>query len=81
MAVTVAEFFNKVGFKVDQESVNKVNGTIKDIKSTATKLLGAIGIGLSLSAINGLVEEFGAANKHWLHRLVQEFDSCFHCSL
>ena len=63
MAVTVAEFFNKVGFKVDQESVNKVNGTIKDIKSTATKLLGAIGIGLSLSAINGLVEEFGAANK------------------
>ena len=63
MAVTVAEFFNKVGFKVDQDSVNKVNGTIKDIKSTATKLLGAIGIGLSLSAINGLVEEFGAANK------------------
>lgn len=63
MAVTVAEFFNKVGFKVDQNSVNKVNGTIKGIKSTATKLLGAIGIGLSLSAINGLVEEFGAANK------------------
>lgn len=63
MAVTVAEFFNKVGFKVDQDSVNKVNGTIKDIKSAATKLLGAIGIGLSLSAINGLVEEFGAANK------------------
>lgn len=61
--MTVAEFFNKVGFKVDQNSVNKVNGTIKGIKSTATKLLGAIGIGLSLSAINGLVEEFGAANK------------------
>ena len=33
MAVTVAEFFNKVGFKVDQNSVNKVNGTIKGIKS------------------------------------------------
>ena len=61
--MTVAEFINKVGFKVDQESVNKVNGTIKEIKSTATKLLGAIGIGLSLTAINGLVEEFGAANK------------------
>lgn len=61
--MTVAEFINKVGFKVDQKSVNKVNGTIRGIKSTATKLLGAIGIGFSLTKINALVEEFGAANK------------------
>lgn len=61
--MTVAEFINKVGFKVDKASVNKVNGTIKDIKNTATKLLGAIGIGFSLTKINALVEEFGAANK------------------
>lgn len=61
--MTVAEFINKVGFKVDQSSVTKVNNTISDIKSTATKVLGAIGIGLSLTAVNALVEEFGRVNE------------------
>ena len=61
--MTVTEFINKVGFKVDQSSVTKVNNTISDIKSTATKVLGAIGIGLSLTAVNALVEEFGRVNE------------------
>lgn len=60
--MTVAEFINKVGFKVKNEDVNKVNDTISGIKNTATKLLGAIGIGLSLSSINALIEEFDAVN-------------------
>lgn len=62
MMVTVSEFINKVGFKVNEGDVKKVNGTISDIKSTATKLLGAIGIGFSLSSMNTLVEEFDAVN-------------------
>ena len=61
--MTVAEFINKVGFKVDKQSVQDVNNTIGKIKSTATKVLGAIGVGISLTAINALVEEFGAANQ------------------
>lgn len=61
--MTVAEFINKVGFKVDQSSVTKVNNTISDIKSRAAKMLSAIGVGISLTAINALVEEFGAANQ------------------
>lgn len=61
--MTISEFINKVGFKVKDEDVKKVNDSVKGIKDTATKLLGAIGIGFSLSAINGLVEEFGAVNK------------------
>ena len=60
--MTISEFVNKVGFKVKQDDVKKVNSTISDIKSTATKLLGALGVGFSLKAINGLVEEFGAVN-------------------
>ena len=60
--MTVAEFINKVGFKVKNEDVDKVNNTISNIKSKATQLLGAIGIGLSLGAINGLVEEFTLVN-------------------
>ena len=55
---TISEFINKVGFKVKNEDVKKVNDSIADIKDTATKLLGAIGIGFSLASLNGLVEEF-----------------------
>lgn len=60
--MTISEFVNKVGFKVKDEDVKKVNDSVKGIKDTATKLLGAIGIGFSLAAINGLVEEFGTVN-------------------
>lgn len=60
--MTISEFINKVGFKVNEGDVAKVNNTISSIKSTATKFLGAIGIGFSLTAINGLVEEFDAVN-------------------
>lgn len=60
--MTLAEFVNKIGFKVKNEDVNKVNNTISGIKNTATRLLGALGVGLSLSAINGLVEEFTRVN-------------------
>lgn len=60
--MTIAEFINKIGFKVNTGDVEKVNDTINDIKSTATKLLGAIGIGFSLANMNALVEEFDAIN-------------------
>ena len=60
--MTIAEFINKVGCKVKNEDVDKVNNTISGIKDTATKLLGAIGIGFSLTAVNGLVEEFTRVN-------------------
>lgn len=60
--MTISEFINKVGFRVNSGDVQKVNDTIGDIKSTATKLLGAIGIGFSLVNMNALVEEFDAIN-------------------
>lgn len=49
--MTVAEFVNKVGFKVNENDVNKVNGAINNIKSTAAKLVGAIGITLTIKGI------------------------------
>lgn len=61
--MTIAEFINKVGFKVDEQSVKNVNKTINSIKSTATKVLGTIGIGISFVAMNALVEEFGKVNQ------------------
>ena len=53
---TLAEFVNKVGFKVNQSDVAKVNSTMAGMKATATKLLGAVGIGLSLSGIKNFVQ-------------------------
>ena len=60
--MTISEFINKVGFKVKNEDVEKVNGAISDIKDKATQILGAIGIGFSLVQINQMVEEFGRVN-------------------
>lgn len=60
--MTIAEFVNKVGFKVNESDVKKVNNTVSSIKSTATKLLGAIGIGFSIKGLNDIIEEFWAVN-------------------
>lgn len=56
--MTISRFINEIGFKVKNGDVQKVNNTIADIKNTASKVLGAIGLGISLTAVNSLVEEF-----------------------
>lgn len=60
--MTVSEFINKIGFKVKQEDVQKVNDTISGIKDTAAKLLGTIGIGFSLVNLKEISEEFNGIN-------------------
>lgn len=61
--MTIARLINEIGFKIKDGDVKKVNNTIADIKSTATKLLGAIGVGISLAAVNSLVEEFSLVSQ------------------
>lgn len=61
--MTVSEFINLIGFRVKNNDVNNVNKVISDIKNTASKALGAIGLGISLTAINSLVEEFSLVNQ------------------
>lgn len=55
--MTVSEFINKVGFQVKQEDINGVNQAMAGIKNTAGKLLGAIGIGLSLSGVKNFLQD------------------------
>lgn len=62
MATTLREIGFKLGYDVDKASEKKAEDSIKSLKDTATKLLGAIGIGFSLVKINSLIEEFGAVN-------------------
>lgn len=60
--MTVRELFVAMGFKVDESSLDKVEDKISSVKSFATKALGAIGIGFSLTQMNALAEEFNGIN-------------------
>lgn len=58
--MTIRDIGILFGYKVDQPSEQKVEGSIKSLKSMASKVLGAVGITLSVagikSAIDGCVE-------------------------
>ena len=58
--MTIRDIGILFGYKVDQASEQKVEGSIKSLKSLASKVLGAVGITLSVagikSAIDGCVE-------------------------
>lgn len=58
--MTIRDIGILFGYKVDQASERKVEGSIKSLKSIASKVLGAVGITLSVagikSAIDGCVE-------------------------
>lgn len=58
--MTIRDIGILFGYKVDQSSEKKVEGSIKSLKSMASKVLGAVGITLSVagikSAIDGCVE-------------------------
>lgn len=60
--MTIRELFVGLGFNVDKQSEQKAEQAIGDIKSKATKLLGAIGIGFSLTQIVALADEFNGIN-------------------
>ena len=60
--MTLAELGIALGFNIKKQDVDKVNNTITGIKDTATRLLGAIGVGFSLVSINTMVEEFTRVN-------------------
>lgn len=55
--MTVSEFINQVGFKVNQGDIDKVNGSINGIKNSAAKALGALGIGLSIAGVTQFIKE------------------------
>ena len=60
--VTIRDIAISFGYAVDKASEKKANDSINALKATATKLLGAIGIGFSLVALKNLSEEFGSIN-------------------
>ncbi len=60
--MTIRDIAIAFGYELDPSSEKKVNNSINNLKSMATKALGAIGIGFSLSQANALIEQFKATN-------------------
>lgn len=60
--MTIREIAVAFGFNVDKTSQKDAEGAIKGLKSMATKLLGTIAIGFSLTKMNALAEEFNGIN-------------------
>ncbi len=60
--MTIREIFIALGYDVDRNSESRAEDSIKSLKSTASKLLGAIGIGFSLTQLNAITEEFTRVN-------------------
>lgn len=60
--MTIRELLIGLGFKIDEKSEQKAEKGIQDLRSKATQILGAIGIGFSLAGINAITEEFATTN-------------------
>lgn len=60
--MTIRDIGILLGYDIDENSEQEAENSIKSLKSMATKMLGAIGIGFSLAQLNALSEEFGRVN-------------------
>lgn len=60
--MTIRDIAIAFGYEIDESSENAVKKSIDNLKGTATKLLGAIGIGFSLGELNKVAEEFNGIN-------------------
>lgn len=54
--MTIRDIGILFGYKVDQSSEQKVEGSIKSLKSMASKVLGAVGITLSVAGIKNAID-------------------------
>lgn len=55
--MTIRDIAIAFGYEVDKSSESKVNDSISKLKGTATKLLGAIGVGLSLAGVKAFIDD------------------------
>ena len=62
MAISLRDIGFRLGYDLDKQSEAKVEDSIKGLKNMASKLIGAIGIGFSLTQVNALAEEFNGIN-------------------
>ena len=56
--MTIRDIGILFGYKIDESSERKVEGSIKSLKSMASKALGAIGITLSVAGVKSAIDSF-----------------------
>lgn len=61
--MTIRDIAIAFGYEVNKSSEISVKNSINSLKSFATKALGAIGIGVSLTQLNAIIEEFQSVNQ------------------
>lgn len=62
MGFTIRDIAIAFGYEIDESTESAVEKSISKLKDTATKALGAIGIGFSLKELNTIAEEFNGIN-------------------
>ena len=62
MGFTIRYIAIAFGYEIDESTESAVEKSISKLKGTATKALGAIGIGFSLKELNTIAEEFNGIN-------------------
>lgn len=60
--MTIRDIAIAFGYEIDESTESAVEKSISKLKGTATKALGAIGIGFSLKELNTISEEFNGIN-------------------
>lgn len=55
--MTIRELFFSLGYKVDKNSESKANASINSLKNAASKVLGAVGIAVSVSGIASAITD------------------------
>lgn len=60
--MTIRDIAVSFGYEIDQNSEKEAESSVEGLKSFASKMLGAIAIGFSLTQMNALAEEFSSVN-------------------
>ena len=61
--MTIRDIAIAFGYEVNKGTEKAVKDSVNSLKSFATKALGAIGLGISLTQINAIIEEFQGVNQ------------------
>lgn len=57
MSNIIATLFNKIGYTIDEKSQSDVEKAVSDLKGTITKILGVVGVTLTLNGVKNFVQD------------------------
>ena len=76
--MTIRDIGILFGYRVDRNSENQVEDSVKSLKSMASKALGAIGLTLSVAGIAGAIKDCVSLASE-VEEMENKFDVVFGC--